>query len=219
MTSTPRRQTWSPRSAARAAAVALLLALPQVACTTTYARIHGPRFGGGIDLDHDLAVSPRLEVGYQYMQWKDLMGAGGAAVVSYSPVTGWLGFGVEGGAWLVPFCPFCYQTPLTVRLGGAFHPDEGVAFAVSVGVGGVLYRPPRTCALPLEGQSPGCYPGEYMRSDVVFPNWLPQVAYLATMLPTVSTRSCPDGEECFQTIHSLRFDGTIAWHLLTGGRP
>ena len=197
--------------------LAVLAGLLLAGCTTVTATIHGPRFGAGIDLDHNLDVSPRLEVGYTYLSYRDAAGwlAGGGT--SYSPLTGWTQLWAEVGAWLFPLLPL-YQMPLTFRLGAAFHPDWEPTLAVSFGVGGVLYKPPTSCNPPLEGPWEGCPPGVWRSTDTVYPDWVPQVHYLATVLPLLDQEGCADGN-CPLVTHTLLFDPIFAWFLSGGGTP
>lgn len=205
------------RPAAHFAVSALLLALAGVGCTTVTATIHGPRFGAGIDLDHNLDVSPRFEAGYTYLSYQDAAGWTAGGGTSYSPVTGWTHLWAEVGAWLFPLLPL-YQMPLTIRLGAAFHPDWEPTLAVSFGVGGEFYKPPTSCNPPLEGPWEGCPPGVWLWNDVVYPDWVPQAHYLATMLPFVQREGCTDGE-CPLITHTLMFDPIFAWFLATGAAP
>lgn len=208
-----------PRLSPSPAPAALLLLAVAAGCSTVTARIHGPRFGGGIDLDHNLDVSPRLEAGYEFLQYQDAAGYGGAAGGSYSPVTGWGQVWIEGMIWMFPLLPLI-QSGLTFRVGGAFHPDHEPSLVFGVGITGVAYKPPTACFPPLEGPWEGCPPGEWLWTDTVFPDWLPQPVYLATIFPWVNTQGCADPEMgCPLVNHSLRFDAVIAWHTLFGGVP
>ncbi|MBN1771296.1 MAG: hypothetical protein JXB32_08555 [Deltaproteobacteria bacterium] len=188
-----------------------------VGCTTVTTTIHGPRFGAGIDLDHNLDVSPRLEAGYSYLSYRDAAGwlAGGGG--SYSPLTGWGQLWAEVGGWMFPLLPL-YQMPLTFRLGAAFHPDFEPTLAVSFGVGGEFYKAPTSCNPPLEGPWEGCPPDVWLWTDTVYPDWVPQAHYLATMLPLVDRRGCTDGD-CPLIIHTLMFDPILALHFFTEDEP
>jgi len=207
------RSSWGPASRA----VAVLLCLAAAGCTTVTAVIHGPRFGADLDVDHNLDVSPRIEAGYAYLSYQDAAGwtAGGGG--SYSPVTGWGQLWAEVGAWAFPLLPL-YLMPLTVRVGAAFHPDWEPTLAVTFGVGGEFYKPPESCNPPLEGPWEGCPPGVWTWNDVVYPDWVPQAHYLATMLPFVDREGCTDGD-CPLFMHTLIFDPILSWHLLFGGTP
>lgn len=212
-TTTPRRRS-PPRSRPlHAAALALLLA----GCTTVTTTIHGPRFGAGIDLDHNLDVSPRLEAGYAYLTYRDALGwfAGGGG--SYSPLTGWGQVWAEAGGWVFGLLPL-YQMPVILRVGAAFHPDFAPTLALSLGLGGEFYKAPTSCNPPLEGYWEGCPPDVWLWTDEVFPDWVPQARYLATILPLLDQEEC-DERACPLVTHTLLFDPILALHFFTEDEP
>jgi hypothetical protein len=201
-----------------AAAVLAAMLFAGHGCSTTWAEIHGPRFGMGLEIDDDARVSPRLEAGYRWLQYKDAMGWGAGGVVSYSPVTQWTEVVAEANIWMFPFLGFL-QTPVTFRLGGAFHAEDGAALVLGIGLGGLLYKPPAAAYPPLEGAWNGYPPNAWQDGDTVYPDMVPEIVYAAGWRPVYSDGPCTDGADCAMVVHSLTYDTTLAWFLLFGGRP
>jgi hypothetical protein len=216
MNKQPPDSVWSAvpsRTARRLAAAALCLAL---GCTTTWAEIHGPRAGLGLDLDENLDASPRVELGYHWLKFKDALGFGAGGTVTYSPVSQWTQLSAEANFWIFPLLGFPL-TPFAFRVGAGFHPDEGAALVLGFGLGGVLYKPPVSCNLPLEGDWHGCPPGDWWQEDVVYPDMIGQIGYLFSALPVASGSDCLGGGDCTLMLHSITFHTTLAWFLFTGG--
>jgi len=126
-------------------------------CSTTAATIHGPQLSVGLELDHDIRLSPRIELGYDYFYWKDMIGAGAAAGLAYASVNNRLSIFGEGLFNAFPLPPFPL-TPLAV--GGELSLKAGeFAPAIRVGLSTVAYMPPKACYPPLEGDWEGCPSG------------------------------------------------------------
>jgi hypothetical protein len=208
----------SRRVTRRLAALLVVALLAGHGCTTTWAEIHGPRFGLGLEIGDDARVSPRLEAGYRWLQYKDAMGWGAGGIVSYSAVTQWTEVVAEANFWMFPLLGFP-QTPFSFRFGGAFHPEDGAALVLGIGLGGLLYKPPAAAYPPLEGPWNGYPPGTWQDGDTVFPDMVPEIVYAAGLRALYSDGPCTEGADCAMLVHSLTFDTTLAWFLLFGGRP
>jgi len=191
----------------RTTALAALAALALSACSTTWAEVHGPVFGVGIELSHDLHVSPILRVGYSYDHWRDAIGWGGEGALAYAPLAGRIELDAEARVFVSPLLGF-HLSP--AALGGviAWSPELGWAAGPRAGLSVLSFRPPDACYPPLEGEWEGCPAGARLPDDVVYPIWLPRPGYRFTVLFPL------DGGREPVMLHALGFDAVLpTWHL------
>lgn len=190
----------------------LLLAAALGSGCATWAEIHGPTFGVALELDHDLNLSPRLQIAYEYERWTGLVaGYGGGAGLAVSLLDGRAELYAEarGQGLLLP----------TFAVGGAiaYDPPQGWSAGLRAGMSfwtGILFMPPEYCTMGWWEQTreDPCPPTEYTAEDTVYPLWLPRINYRATILWPLA-----GGDADFH--HGLGFDATLAWFLLGGTAP
>jgi hypothetical protein len=180
-------------------------------CSTTGAQIAGPVFGAGLEIDTDGRLSPRVQVGYMSAFWYDMLGYGGGVGVGWAPLPNRVELFGEVQAFAVPLFGF----PLTPwSLGGlvAYSPVHGWEGGFRWGLEVWMFKPPDACWPPLGGPWDGCPPGVRTSDDVVYPEWLPRIAFRGALLLGLET-------EDHRGVFSLGFDPVLAlWHL-QGARP
>jgi hypothetical protein len=191
----------------------LLLAAVASGCSTTGAQIDGPVFGLGLELDTDLEISPRLQVGYHTAYWFDMLGYGAGAGIGYALLDNRAELFAEAQAYVVPILGFPL-TPWSVGGVVAFSPEHGWELGVRGGLEVWMFKPPEACWPPLEGDWAGCPPGVYTSDDVVYPEWLPRIDFRAAFHMGVGENA---GER--RGVFYLGFDPVLALWNLQGTTP
>lgn len=190
-----------------------LAALVAPACSTTWAEIDGPRVGVGISIDHDLRVSPRFEVGWDYDQWNNALGGGVSGTMAWSPAVGRVEAVAEARFLAFPLVSIAPLTPTALGTVLAWSRDEGLTLAFRAGLGTLMYMPPEACFPPLEGDWQGCPPGARLPEDVVHRPWLPRLDYRFSIAWSLEER-----DRVIKT-HLLSFAITGALATLAGSAP
>ncbi|MFO0744228.1 MAG: hypothetical protein U1F43_00950 [Myxococcota bacterium] len=195
-----------PRIAHRLLALAATLLAS--ACSTEFAEIAGPRIGLGLEIDHDLHVSARLELGLDYDKWNNALGYGGSVAVAWAPEAGRVEALVEGRAFVLVLFGVAPLTPFGLGAVVAWSRAEGATLGVRAGLGTLMYMPPSACVRPLEGDTKPCPPELPTLDDVIERPWLPRIDYRASFLWSLEGRRDKAGETRLSIVHLLAFELT-----------
>lgn len=197
-----------------AAAVGCVCAIG--ACTT-YAEINGPRIGVGIEIDHDLRVSPRFEVGWDYDRWSAALGWGGGVTLAWAPVVGRVEAVAEARVLAFPILGPAPISPLGFGFIGSWSRSDGWAIGARVGIGTLMYMPPEACVEGFfDGNTVPCPPGSNTLDTVIQRPWLPRLDYRVSILWSVDGHLAADGKSDKLTIvHGLTFGMNAALETLT----
>ena len=158
----------------------LLLALAVPAGCSTWAEVHGPTFGLALEIGDDLAVSPRVQIGYDYETWTGMVagyGGGGGIAVSLLESRVELYGEVRGTGFPLPW----------VAVGGSLAYSADLGWAVAIRAGAslwpiIFFQAPSYCSMGWweATRDEPCPPTAYDAEDVVHPLWMPHVGYRLT---------------------------------------
>lgn len=189
------------------------------ACSTVSAEIHGPRVGIGFELDHDLRVSPRFELGYDYDRYNNAFGYGGSVGMAWAPLVGRLEAILEGRLLAFPLFGMPIS-PLALGSVAAWSRADGWTVGVRSGIGTLMYMPGDACVPPIDGEFDGCPEGVPTLESVVQRPWLPRIDFRVSVLFSVEGRKGPTGAARTTIIHYLGFAMTDAlWNLMGAAPP
>jgi hypothetical protein len=161
----------------------LVVLLTSLGCST-WSETTGPRVSVGIEYDLKDGVSPRVELGYQYLRFNWVTGWGGGGGLSWSVLNERLDFYAEGR-----FYTFLASPGMVMRLGGVLGVGKyGLRPGLRFGAGIPLDWPPKACTVGIEGDQPpieeACA-GQWRVEDIVHPDWQGELEFVGMWLPRI----------------------------------